>query len=150
MQIIKDRQTTDNTWTFVDDDNPIEAGDIIVSLSRWLSDKTELAKLPSKIGIRLSPSDPIELLSTDIDKLSLIELNFLSFGDGRPFSQARLLRNHLDYQGEIRAIGQFLPDQVFYLARVGVNAFAIADADKTKLALALMNDFSVNYQASTN
>jgi len=43
-----------------------------------------------------------------------------------------------------------MPDQVFYLTRVGVNAFEFDKADDLNVALSTMNDFSVNYQTSTN
>jgi len=151
MQIIKDRQLVENTWTFVADDSPLpENGDITVTLARWLADKEQLIKRSSQTGVRLIPSDQIEPLTNDLSKIGVIELNFPIFGDGRLFSQARLLRSRDGYQGEIRAVGDYLPDQVFYLARVGVNAFEFSDPNHIQEALAAMNNFSVRYQASTN
>lgn len=151
MQIIKDRQLVDNTWTFIADDSPLpENGDITVTLARWLADKEQLLKRPGKAGVRLNPSEQIELLAGDLAKIGVIELNFPIFGDGRLFSQARLLRSRDGYKGEIRAVGDYLPDQVFYLSRVGVNAFEFADPNHIQEALAAMNNFSVRYQASTN
>ena len=151
MQIIKDQQLVENTWTFIADDSALgDAGDITVSLDRWIADRETLLSRTGKVGVRLAPGKDIEALRADLTKISLIELDFPSFGDGRLFSIARLLRSRDAYQGEIRAVGQYLADQVFYLSRVGVNAFVFSSPDDTNIALAAMNDFSVRYQASTN
>ncbi|OQW73355.1 MAG: oxidoreductase [Proteobacteria bacterium ST_bin11] len=151
MQIIKDRELVENTWSFIGDDSPLpESGDITVTLLRWLADKEQLLKRSGKNGVRLKPADQIAPLADDLSTISLIELDFPIFGDGRLFSQARLLRSRDGYKGEIRAVGDYLPDQVFYLARVGVNAFQFAEQNQIEEALAAMNNFSVRYQASTN
>lgn len=151
MQIIKDKQLVDNTWTFVDDDSEFgNSGDITVTLNRWESHKQQLAHRTGKTGIRLMPGDHTEELAGTLNGVELIELDFPIFSDGRPFSHARLLRSRLGYRGEIRAVGHFLPDQIFYLARVGVNGFELENQDQIPLALSCMNDFTVRYQASSN
>ncbi|WNB75641.1 DUF934 domain-containing protein [Methylomonas koyamae] len=150
MQIIKDQQLIENTWSFIEDDAPLPAGDITVSLPRWLSEKEELLQRSGRTGIRLVPGDQTESLCADFDKIDLIELDFPIFGDGRLFSVARLLRSRDAYRGEIRAVGQYLPDQVFYLSRVGINAFDLSSQNDADLVLAAMSQFSVRYQASTN
>jgi len=66
--------------------------------------------------------------------------------DGRGYSTARLLRERLGYQGELRAIGDIQRDQVHYLWQVGFDAFAPArDAEGV---LAGLGDFSDGYQAT--
>lgn len=151
MQIIKDKQLADNTWTYVDDDHEFgNGGDITVSLERWKSHKQQLVHRSGRTGVRLNPGDHTEELAGRLDGVELVELDFPVFTDGRGFSHARLLRSRLGYQGEIRAVGNFLPDQVFYLSRVGVNGFALANPEQIPLVLACMNDFSVCYQASTD
>ncbi len=150
MQIIKDQQLINNTWTFIEDATPLPSGDITVSLQRWFNEKAQLLERDGKVGIRLAPCEQLDALSPDLDKIDLIELNFPIFGDGRLFSVARLLRSRDGYQGEIRAVGQYLPDQVFYLSRVGINAFDLSSQNDADLVLAAMNQFSVRYQPSTN
>jgi uncharacterized protein (DUF934 family) len=147
MQIIKDKQLIDNTWSFVADDAEIgNSGDITVSLSRWEQQKSALQAHKGKVGIRLTSTDDTNLLA-DIKDRELVELDFPVFTDGRLFSHARLLRD-LGYQGEIRAVGNYLADQVFYLNRVGVNAFQ-TKADLVPLVLKSLDDFSVKYQTSS-
>ena len=150
MPIIKDQQISENTWRFVADDAPLVDGDITVSVQRWSQDKAALLQRNSKVGIRLAPADLVDAISDDLPAISLIELNFPAFNDGRSFSQARLLRSRYGYQGEIRAVGNYMADQVFYLHRVGVNAFEFNNPKDVDLALSAVNDFSVRYQASIN
>ncbi|CAG1020633.1 DUF934 domain-containing protein [Methylomonas sp. LL1] len=150
MPIIKNQQISENTWTFVADESPLTSGDITVSLKRWTENKDQLLEHAGAIGVRLAPNESVELLADDLSSISLVELEFPVFTDGRSFSQARLLRDRFGYQGEIRAVGNFLTDQVFYLRRVGVDAFDINQPRDIELALAALNDFSVKYQASSN
>lgn len=150
MPIIKDQQISDNTWQFVADDAPLANDNITVTLKRWQADKQNLLKHSGKIGIRLSPSDPVSSISIDISNFKLIELDFPAFTDGRSFSQARLLRSRYGYQGEIRAVGRYMTDQIFYLQRVGVDAFELNDPKDIEHALEAFNDFSVRYQASSH
>lgn len=150
MPIIKNQQISDNTWVFVADDAAVPVGDVTVSAKRWQEDKQELLKRNGKVGIRLSPVDPVEAISDDLSAVGLIELDFPAFTDGRGFSQARLLRNRYAYQGEIRAVGRYMADQVFYLHRVGVDAFEFEEPKDVEVALSAIHDFSVRYQTSSN
>ena len=151
MPIIKDQKIAENTWTFVADDSPLTAGDISVSLKRWGEEKALLLKRNGKVGIRLTPGDSTETLEQDdLAAISLVELDFPAFTDGRLFSQAQLLRSRDGYKGEIRAVGNFLADQVFYLSRVGVDSFELSESKYLEVALSALNDFSVRYQASIN
>ena len=149
MPIIKDQQISDNSWRFIADDTPMVDGDITVSVKRWQETKPLLLKHSGKVGVRLAPNDAVEIIANDLDAISLIELDFPAFTDGRAFSHTRLLRDRYAYNGEIRAIGKFMADQVFYLHRVGVNAFEFQNPNDIQLALSAINDFSVRYQSST-
>ncbi|MFI3157683.1 MAG: DUF934 domain-containing protein [Methylococcaceae bacterium] len=148
MQIIKDQQIIDDSWSYVADDAELKAGDISVSLARWKKDKQQLLQSNAKVGVRIGPADSVEDLAADLNDIPLIELDFPAFADGRIFSHAWLLRGRYNYQGELRATGHFMRDQVFYLSRVGINAFSLEKAEDLPVALSTLNDFSVNYQKS--
>jgi uncharacterized protein (DUF934 family) len=150
MQLIKDQQIIENTWQYIADNDELKAGDISVSFARWQADKQQLLAHDGKLGIRMSTSDSADELANDLEKFQLIELDFPDFADGRLFSQAWLLRGRYHYQGEIRAIGHYIPDQVFYLARVGVNAFSPKVAEELPDVIKKLKDFTVNYQNSIN
>lgn len=150
MQIIKDKQIVEDNWTHIADDESIQDGNISVSLERWHKDKDQLVNHNGQLGIRLSPTDTAEDIADDLGHFQLIELDFPVFTDGRAFTQARLLRGRYHYNGEIRAIGSYMLDQIFYLSRVGVNAFKLENPDQLAVALATLDDFSVKYQTSVN
>ena len=102
------------------------------------------------MGVWLDSDEEAEEIGEDVDNFQVIALNFPAFTDGRSYSNARLLRDRYRYTGELRAIGDVLRDQLFYLHRCGFDAFAIrADKDPYE-ALEGLKDFSVTYQASTD
>ncbi|MEN8261229.1 MAG: DUF934 domain-containing protein [Pseudomonadota bacterium] len=150
MQIIKDNEIVKDHWTHIADDPIPPEGRITVSYARWKAEKSDLLARDGELGIRLSPEDPIEDVASDLENFQLVALEFPAFTDGRGFSQARLLRDRYAYSGEIRAIGDFMVDQVFYLSRVGVNAFELPTTEALEKALASLRDFTVRYQASTD
>ena len=75
-------------------------------------------------------------------------MRFPQFADGRGYSSARLLRERYGFVGELRAFGEVLRDQLFYLERVGFNAFAIKEGKSIEDALKAFGDFSDAYQSS--
>ncbi len=64
-----------------------------------------------------------------LEGITRIDLYFPSFTDGRAHSQAFLLRRRLGFQGEIRATGDVLVDQLPLLARNGFDV-AVLRADQ--------------------
>lgn len=74
-------------------------------------------------AVRLEPGDEVRDLIPHLDRLRLIEVNFPVFGDGRGYSAARILRE-AGYQGELRAVGEVLVDQIAFMRRCGFDAFA--------------------------
>jgi uncharacterized protein (DUF934 family) len=150
MQIIKDRQIIGDNWSHVADDVELKAGNISVSLARWKQDKQQLLANGGKLGVRIGPADSVDDIADDLKDIQLIELDFPDFADGRLFSHAWLLRSRYNYQGELRATGHYIPDQVFYLSRVGVNAFYPEKAEDLPVVLSHLNDFTVKYQSSIN
>lgn len=143
MQIIKNKQLIENHWTYLEDDAPVISGNICVSLARWQKEKVQLSQHAGNLGVRLCCTDDIASLGSDLGLFALIELYFDGFMDGRSFTQAYLLRNRYRFQGEIRAVGNYLADQAFQLSRVGVNAFAPENLQQT---FATLDDFTVFYQ----
>lgn len=146
MRIIKNKQIIEDNWRHIDNDKPLQSGDISISFQRWLSEKDQLANHKGRLGLRLASTDNIACISDDLNKFDLIELDFSAFTDGRSFSMATLLKQRYHFNGEIRATGNFIRDQIFYLSRVGVNAFNLADENELEGAVAALNEFTVQYQ----
>ncbi len=148
MQIIKDRKIIEDKWVHLDDDADIVTGDITISLTRWQAEHETLVQHKGLLGLRLSGDDPLEEIVPDLASFSLIVLIFPAFTDGRCYSFARLLRDRYDYVGEIRAQGDVLMDQLFYMSQSGINSFELAHPEKIDDAMAAFDDFSENYQAT--
>jgi len=150
MKIIKDKKIIEDSWTHITDEENISNGDITVSLARWKKDKPALTSHQGNIGVRLSSADKVEDIASDLSDIPLMALEFPAFTDGRGFTHARLLRDQYAYKGEIRAMGSYMPDQAFYLSRVGVDAFQLENQDELAVALSTLEDFTVRYQTSSN
>jgi uncharacterized protein (DUF934 family) len=56
-----------------------------------------------------------------------IVIDIETFTDGRVFGLARLLRDDIGFEGDLEVSGDFLPDQISFLERCGVNAFSGED-----------------------
>jgi len=97
-------------------------------------------------AILLGPTDEIGPLAAQLPRLTLIVVDFPKIGEGRGFSQARLLRQRYRYAGELRARGAIKRDQLFFLARCGFDSFDLDPAEDLSAALAALNTFSVAYQ----
>ena len=73
-------------------------------------------------AVRIEPGDDARDLLPHLERLALVEVNFPAFGDGRGYSSARILRE-AGYEGELRAVGDVLVDQLAYMRRCGFDAF---------------------------
>lgn len=90
------------------------------------------------VAVRIEPGEDVRALLPHLGQLSLIEVSFPSFRDGRGYSSARILRE-AGYAGTLRAAGDVLLDQIVYLRRCGFDNFApdtpiAAEAIATALA----------------
>ena len=78
----------------------------------------------------------------------IVGAHFPIFRDGRSFSTAALLRDRFDWQGEVRAIGDVLIDQLLQGARVGFDAFELRPDQNLNIGLKQFDLFSVTTQNS--
>ncbi len=130
-------------------------GKVIVPFSIWQARKTELeSRLEAgTLGIWLESFELVEdLISsiTDINQLPVIAINFPRFIDGRGYSLATLLRTRYGFRNQLRAIGDVLRDQLFYMRRSGFNAYVIRADRSAADALASLRDFSEPYQGAVD
>jgi uncharacterized protein (DUF934 family) len=97
-------------------------------------------------AILIGPADEVEPLFSHLSRVKLIVIDFPKVGEGRGYSQARLLRERSHYQGELRARGALKRDQLFFLARCGFDSFQLDADENLQAALAALSTFSVAYQ----
>ena len=100
----------------------------------------------TKIGVWITGAIEPKLLQADLPLLALIAIKFEKFADGRGYSTAALLRSRYGFTGELRAIGDVLRDQIFYMKRAGFSSYQIREGKSAQDALASFNDFSIAYQ----
>ena len=150
MRVIKDRKIVDDDWVLLAPDAPVPTtGDVIVSVAQWNSGRESFAGRSGKVGVRLKSNESPEQIQA-LDQVPLIAVEFPSFTDGRGYTSARLLRERHAYRGELRAVGDVLRDQLFYMARCGIDSFALKAGKDIEAALSAFLDFSVTYQAAAD
>lgn len=149
MPIYKAGHLHEDDWLHLDDEIlPAETA-CTVPAARWLEEKEELKKHTGKLGIRVDNDFSIEEIAEELEWFELIVLEFGLFNDGRNFSSARNLRKRFNFSGEIRASGDILPDQLFYLQRVGIDAFEL-DEKQLPFVETALTELSVRYQSSVD
>lgn len=122
----------------------------LLPLAIWLARKTEIIANAQVIGVWLASNEGPEAIADDLACFAVIGVDFPKFTDGRAYSTARLLRERYGYRGEIRAIGDVLIDQLFYMHRCGIDAFALRADQKLDKALAHFATISESYQAAAD
>lgn len=156
-RIIKNRQAVNDEYTLLKlaegetaESVALPAGAVLVPLAVWIARKPELLTRSTPVGVWLDAGDGPEAIADDLTALPVIGVNFPKFVDGRGYSTARLLRERYGYQGELRAIGDVLQDQLFLMARCGFDAFALRADKSIEQALDAFETFKAPYQAAVD
>lgn len=143
--IIKNQEVCADNWRMIEkDQTPVTDANVILPLTQWNNANGE------KQALWLDSDETPDMISRSIDSAAFIAINFPVFSDGRGYSYARILRQHMGYKGELRAIGDVLVDQLHYLRRCGFDSFALREDQDTDTALQSLNSFSLAYQSSTD
>ncbi|AMO71909.1 DUF934 domain-containing protein [Sphingorhabdus sp. M41] len=100
-------------------------------------------------AVRIEAGEDARQLLPFLDRLSLIEIDFPAFGDGRGYSAAQILRES-GYTGELRASGDVLLDQVSHMRRCGFDAFAPDSPINPRLMEEAIQRYEHVYQATSD
>ena len=153
MRLIKDQEIVEDGWQRLVEIAPDEAlptGNIIVSFTYWFNHKEALLNREAKFGVCINVDDDIEVVAKDLKHFDLIALDFPTFADGRSCSHARLLRDRYSFKGELRAVGDVLRDQLFFMQRCGINSFQLREDKDIEDALNAFAEISVKYQTAAD
>lgn len=151
-KIIKDAAIIDDNYQVIEKDaditqvSQLPEGDIIVPLDLYLTLKADLAE--RKVAVWLDSDQTPQPLTSSLNDIAFVAINFPAFADGRGYSYAYILRMQLGFEGEIRAIGDVLQDQLYYLHRSGFTSFAMRADQNLDQGIQRLEDFSNNYQAA--
>ena len=121
-----------DAWTTLEDGEDLVPGPVIVSLARFGAEAEELLAGERPVGVRLRSDEGVEGLAYDLPRLALVALEFPKFRDGRALTSAQLLRERFRFGGEVRAVGEVLREQAFFMVRCGFNAFVPSDGSSAE------------------
>lgn len=132
-----------------------DTGKVLVPLSVFIARKTELqARInQGEIGVWLDTHEVLAELvehQADLNQLPIIAVHVERFADGRIFSLGVLLRTRYGYKNELRAFGDVLRDQLFFLKRSGFDSYLIRADRNAEEALLSLKDFSSPYQGAVD
>lgn len=153
MRVIKNGKVLEDGWQRIaepEPGQPLPEGDLIVPLDYWRNNGELLSRHKGRVAVCLNGDDSLDDLSASLDQFELVALEFPGFTDGRSYSHARLLRDRLGYRGELRAVGEVLRDQLFFMQRCGIDSYQVREDKDAEDALKGLSDFSVKYQTAAD
>lgn len=132
-----------------------DSGNVILPMKVFLKHKTQLqTRLKNKeIGIWIDTHEEIESFIEeikDINAFPILAIRVGKFADGRIFSLGSQLRTKFKYKNILRAFGDVLRDQLFFLKRTGFDSYLIREDRNANDALNALKDFTLPYQGAIN
>lgn len=151
MTVWKNGSFYEDAWHYLEADwsclttDKVLSGDVVMRLSDW--NACDWSSHDGRLGLEIHADDDLDIISKDLEKFDLIVVTFPAFSDGRAFSIARLLRDRFGFQGEIRAKGAYILDQMPLAERCGITTFEISsEAVRTGLSRGAWPDMPRYYQ----
>jgi uncharacterized protein (DUF934 family) len=148
-RLLRDRQIVADEWLYVAEAAADGSSALIVTFDQWRLEPDTWIARGSRLGVVLSAAHKVEQLAPDIGHFALIAAEFSGPGEGRGYTQARLLRERWNFKGELRATGYVRRDQLFFMARCGFNSFELPETD-IEDAYTAFSTFSAAYQPSND
>lgn len=147
MALVRNGELVEDTYQRVTAaDSVPAAGPVLVDLGVWRALRDELVAREAPVGVILKSDESPELIAADLASIDLVALEFPAFRDGRAYSYARILRERYGFEGEIRAVGEVLMEQLHFMLRTGFDTFELAGDDPAAQYRQALADFSVWYQ----
>ncbi|ACT47914.1 DUF934 domain-containing protein [Methylotenera mobilis] len=130
-------------------------GKIILPLSVFVARNNEIKDriAQGEIGVWLATHELLENLTqkqADLNVLPIIAIFVERFADGRIFSLGNLLRTRFGFKNELRAFGDVLRDQLFFLKRSGFTSYLVRADRSAQEAIASLSDFTKPYQGAVD
>lgn len=130
-------------------------GKIILPLSVFIARNSEIKDriAQGEIGVWVATHELLENLTqqqVDLNALPIIAIFVERFADGRIFSLGNLLRTRFGFKNELRAFGDVLRDQLFFLKRSGFTSYLIRADRSAQEAIASLSDFTKPYQGAVD
>jgi uncharacterized protein (DUF934 family) len=144
-RVLRRREIVADDWCHFDEEPA--ASRVIVPLKELRANAQRWAEHAGPLGVRIGPADAIEDLAPDLQRFALIAVEFPAPGEGRGYTQGRLLRTRFGFVGELRALGPALKrDLIFALARCGFDTFEVAAGEDLDACAHALERYTVAYQ----
>lgn len=156
MRIIRNRHISDSRWQHVPegasvlDTTTSLPNAVVVTLADWRLHKQALLGRGVSVGVRLAAADAVDEIADDLNDIGLVALEFETFTEGRPYTQARLLRERYGYRGEIRAVGDVSRDRLAFMERCGFDAYELGEDGDLGDAITAFAEISDVYQPAAD
>jgi uncharacterized protein (DUF934 family) len=147
MALLRDGRLTEDPYLRVPEGAPLPPGPALIDLARVLAGEVAGGRT-APLGVLLPPDAAVDVLAPWLPDLALIVLRLPGSRDGRAFTQARALREHHHFRGELRATGHVLPDHLTMLRRVGVDSIELPATADPVAFLAAARRIDIAYQPS--
>lgn len=142
--LIRGENAADELAAQLSSDQPL-----LVEWALWLENKEALVARQADVSVVIDGTADWDVFSAESANFKLVAIDFPSFGDGRGFSQARLLRRH-GFSGEIRAVGDVTWDRLRYMKRCGFDTFSIAEDRYSETIYQSFDEINVCLQGSAD
>ncbi|OOV86909.1 DUF934 domain-containing protein [Oceanospirillum linum] len=147
-KIILNQAIVEDNWVKVDPEAELPvSGKVLLPYPLWLSGDFDAGAFEA-VAVWIPNDTVFDEQAEKLTGLPVIAIDFPAFTDGRGYTLARQLRERFNYNGELRAIGDVLQDQLFYMTRCGFNSFAVREDKSIEEALQGLKPFSGAYQAA--
>ena len=154
--VLKNGIAVEDNWSIIDTcDEPVPNDFYVLPVAMWQHQFETHGPSDGSHGFWINSDEDISAFpaiqcSEALKAESIIAIKFANFTDGRGFSTARLLRERYHYQGELRAFGHIIRDQLFMLQRCGFDTFVLPEHDNLQSASSALNDFTNAYQVAVD
>ena len=144
--ILRRREIVADPWRYLGE--PVAAGDpLIAPLAELRAERARWWNWTGRLGVRLAPADRVADLAADLPRLDLVAVEFPGPGEGRGYSQARLLRERFRFRGELRAVGAGVrQDQAVLLTRCGFDSLEPPEGTDIEALRRALTRYDVAYQ----
>ena len=115
---------------------------------KLIASSADAASADGQKTLQIANDADLAALAADnaFEGVDRIELQFPKFTDGRAFSQAVMLRRRYGFQGDIRATGEVLIDQLVQMHRSGFTSAVLAEGVDAAAAERQFARYSAFYQ----
>ncbi|NBY16406.1 MAG: DUF934 domain-containing protein [Betaproteobacteria bacterium] len=117
-----------------------------LTLAQWREQAAALSG--QRVGLEFQPDENPDTVAADLNQFDALAARFPKFTDGRGLTIAQRLRVRYGWTGPLWAVGDVLQDQIFAMARVGFDHFALRDDQNLEATVTALTADRVRYQAS--